>query len=146
MWIVAADSSACRLFAAGAPAGALQEIETLSHPEGRLREQDLVSDLPGRTFDSQGAGRHAKEVEVGPKKHGAIVFAGRIVERLEAGRVRNAFDKLALIAPPEFLGLLRDELTPQLRALVLHEVDKNVSRLDAAAIRTRLPERLFPAG
>lgn len=118
----------------------------LSHPEGRLHEQDLVSDRPGRTFDSQGTGRHAKEVEVGPKKHEAIVFAGRIAERLEAGRVRNAFDKLALIAPPEFLGLLRDALNPQLRALVLHEVDKNVSRLDPAAIRTRLPERLFALG
>src|SRR5690606_9286808 len=96
MWIVVADSSACRLFAADAPAGPLQELEVLSHPEGRLHEQDLVSDRPGRTFDSQGAGRHAKEVEVGPKKHEAIVFAGRIAERLEAGRVRNAFDKLAL--------------------------------------------------
>ncbi|HEX6319867.1 MAG TPA: host attachment protein [Burkholderiales bacterium] len=143
MWIVVADSSACRLFEVSAPAGPLQELEALSHPEGRLREQDLVSDLPGRTFDSQGAGRHAKEVEVSPKKHEAIVFAGRIAERLEAGRTGNAFDKLALIAPPEFLGLLRDKLNPQLRALVLHEVDKNVSRLDPAAIRARLPERLF---
>jgi protein required for attachment to host cells len=143
MWIVVADSSACRLFEVSEPAGPLQELEVLSHPEGRLREQDLVSDLPGRTFDSQGAGRHAKEAEVGPKKHEAIVFAGRIADRLEAGRVRNTFDKLALIAPPEFLGLLRDKLSPQLRALMLHEVDKNVSRLDPAAIRARLPERLF---
>lgn len=143
IWVIAADSTACRIFSAGAPAGPLQEIEVLSHPEGRLREQDLVSDRPGRTFDSKGAGRHAKEVELGPKKHEAIVFAGRIAERLEAGRVRNAFDKLALVAPPEFLGLLRDKLSPQLRALVLHEVDKNLSRMDAAAIRVRLPERLF---
>jgi protein required for attachment to host cells len=145
MWIVVADSSACRLFAAGAPAGPLQELEVLSHPEGRLREQDLASDRPGRTFDSQGAGRHAKEAEVSPKKHEAVVFAGRIAERLEAGRVGHAFDKLALVAPPEFLGLLRDKLSPPLRALVLHELDKNVSRLDPAEIRARLPEQLFPA-
>jgi protein required for attachment to host cells len=143
MWIIAADSTACRIFVADSPAAQLREIEVLSNPQGRLREQDLVSDLPGRTFDSAGPGRHAKEVEVGPKKHEAVLFAGRVVERLEAGRVRHEFDKLAIVAAPEFLGLLRDKLTPPLRALVLHEIDKNVSRLDPKEIRSRLPERLF---
>jgi hypothetical protein len=97
MWVIAADSTACRIFAAGAPAGP-------------LREQDLVSDLPGRTFDSKGAGRHAKQVPVGPKEARAD-------------------------------GV---QLDPQVRALVRHEVDKNLSRMDAAAIRTRLPGQLFP--
>lgn len=46
---------------------------------------------------------------------------------------------------PEFLGLLRDKLNPQLRALVQHEIHKNLAHEDAAAIRARLPERLFPA-
>lgn len=143
MWIVAADSSQCRIFAAHAPDGALQELETLSHPEARLQEQALVSDSPGRAFDSKGAGRHAMEVEVSAKKHEAMMFAGRIAARLDAGRVRRDFDKLALVAAPEFLGLLRGKLGPQLRALVLHEVDTNPSGMKADAIRARLPERLY---
>ncbi len=144
MWIVAAGSGECRIFVAHAPAGPLQELETLSHPEGRMHEQALASDAPGRAFDSEGAGRHAMEVQVSPKKHEAMMFAGRIATRLEAGRVHREFDKLALLAAPEFLGLLRDKLNPQLRALVLHEVDKNPSGLKADAIRARLPERLYP--
>jgi hypothetical protein len=53
MWVIAADSTACRFFAAGASAGPLQEIEVLSHPEGRLREQDaaaICTRLPGQLF------------------------------------------------------------------------------------------------
>jgi protein required for attachment to host cells len=145
MWVVAADSSECRIFVTHVPAGPLQELETLSHPEGRMHEQALVSDAPGRAFDSKGAGRHAMEVQVSAKKHEAILFAGRIAARLEAGRVHREFDKLALLVAPEFLGLLRDKLGPQLRTLVLHEVDKNPSGLKAQAIRARLPERLYPA-
>ncbi|HVL36374.1 MAG TPA: host attachment protein [Burkholderiales bacterium] len=141
LWIVAADSSACRIFAADT--GELRELEVLSHPEARLREQELVSDLPGRTFDSAGPGRHAKEAEVSPKKHEAIQFAGRIVQRLEAARAGHEFERLAIVAAPELLGLLRDKLTPGLRALVVHEADKNITRLDPKDIRSRIPEELF---
>jgi protein required for attachment to host cells len=143
MWIAVADSAGCRLFAADGPSGPLREIEDLSHPEARLPERDLVSDLPGRAFDSKGAGRHAMEVQVSPKKQEAINFAGRVVQRLEAGRTKNEFDKLALVAAPEFLGLLREKLNPQLRALVVHELGKNLVREDARAIRASLPEKLY---
>lgn len=60
-WVVVADSSSCRLFAAGKPIGPLQELESLVHPEGRMHGRDLVSGQPGRAFDSKGAGRHAME-------------------------------------------------------------------------------------
>ena len=145
MYIAVADSAGCRLFAADEPTGPLRELEDLSHPEARLHERDLVSDLPGRAFDSMGAGRHAMEVQVSPKKQEAINFAGRIAERLEAGRTNNEFDKLALVAAPEFLGLLRDKLSAPLRGLVTHEIGKNLVREDARTIRARLPEKLFPA-
>jgi protein required for attachment to host cells len=138
-WVVAADSSVCRIFEAGEPAGALQELEVLTHPEARLRARELVSDRPGRTFDSKGAGRHAKEAPVGPKRHEAMVFAGRIADRLEAGRVAHAFDRLALVAAPKFLGLLRERLTPQVRARIVHEIAKNLSRRGAETIAARVP-------
>lgn len=142
-WIVVADSSRCRIFASDKPAGPLEEIETLAHPEGRLHERDLASDRPGRAFDSKGKGRHAMSSEVGVKKHEAIVFAVRIAERLERGRGKEAFDRLVLVAPPSFLGLLRERLKRPLRARVAREVGKNMALLKARALRARLPKRLY---
>ncbi|MGE0873933.1 MAG: host attachment protein [Burkholderiales bacterium] len=146
MWIIAADSTTCRILVADSPSAALEEIEVLEHPEGRMHERDLVSDQPGRAFDSFGAGRHAMEVQVSPKQHEAMLFAGRIAARLEAARVKHDFDTLSIVAAPRFLGLLRDKLNPHLRALVRYEVDKNPRRLKADAIRKQLPQRLFRAG
>jgi protein required for attachment to host cells len=141
-WVVVADSAQARLFSVTGPMGPLEELETLAHPEGRMREQDLVSDLPGRTFDSAGEGRHGKEVPVRPKQQEAIRFAEKVAERLETGRKNLEFGSLIIVAAPAFLGLLRDKLTPQLRALVTLEMNKNLVRQDAREIRALLPERL----
>lgn len=143
VWIVVADSATARIFAAATPTGPLEERATLAHPEGRMHEQELVSDLPGRTFDSVGAGRHKKEVEVGPKKHEAIKFAERIAQQLETGRVQGRYETLLLVAAPDFLGLLREKLGQQTAARVHLEIDKDLTKHDAGDIRQALPERLF---
>ena len=142
-WIVVADSSRCRIFSSDKPAGPLAEIEALAHPEGRLHERELASDRPGRAFDSKGEGRHAMSSEVGAKKHEAIVFATRIAERLESGRSAGDFERLVLVAPPSFLGLLRERLKRPLRARVAREVGKNMTLLKARALRAQLPKRLY---
>jgi protein required for attachment to host cells len=142
-WVVVADSSSCRLFAAEKPVGPLQEFESFVHPEGRMHGRDLVSDQPGRAFDGKGAGRHAMEAQVSPKKHEAMMFAGLIAQRLAQGRAQRAFDRLVLVAPPAFLGVLRERLDRHVRARVAREVGKNMSRLKPAALRARLPRRLY---
>ena len=47
-WVLVADSSRGRIFSAETPTSALKEIESISHPEGRLHDQLMVSDLPGK--------------------------------------------------------------------------------------------------
>jgi len=39
------------------------------------------------------------------------------------------FDELVLVAPPKFLGMLRDELQNPLDKLVTRTVDKDLTRL-----------------
>ena len=68
-WIIVADASRARFFEASGSSSDIFETETLTHPEGRLHEQDLTSDLPGRAYDSSGEGRHAMGSSVEPKKH-----------------------------------------------------------------------------
>ena len=142
IWVVVAESSRAKIFTMNTPDGALNLKETFEHPEARQHEQFLVSDLPGRTFDSAGQGRHAKEEEVGPKKQEAIRFAKEITDYLEQARTRNEIERLVLVAPPQFLGLLRDSLSAKSAALVSQEIHKDLVKLDPLDTRRHLPARL----
>lgn len=141
-WVVVADSSRARIFRAEGRDGRLVEMEAMAHPEGRLREASLTTDLPGRTFDSHGQGRHAMEEETPPKRHEAIQFAKRIGGVLENARNAGDYDALVIVAEPRFLGLLRENLSHETIKLVGVQLDKNLVRQGPEAIRERLPARL----
>jgi len=142
-YVLVADSAVARIFEAVTPLGPLSEIEVLAHPESRLHERDLVSDLPGRSFDTMGEGRHGMEVPVRPKQQEALDFAGEVARHLEVAWAKHAFTHLLLVAAPEFLGLLRSKLSAQLRERVQAEVAKNLVKHPPEDIRRALPERLY---
>jgi protein required for attachment to host cells len=137
-WVVVADSSRARIFAFHQAALEMQELEGLTHPASRAHERDLISDRPGRSFDSVGSGRHATEAEVSPKQQEAIVFAREISDRLELARTRGEFDEITLIAAPAFLGLLRENLSAAIHKLIVRTIDKNLVQHDEAEIRAHL--------
>lgn len=141
-WVLAADSSRARVYAAEKPNSPLSEVKSFEHPEGRMHEQDLTSDLPGRAFDSGGLGRHAMGQSVAPKQQEALHFAKSLVEYLESSNQKGDFVQLYVVAPPAFLGLLREHYSSTLSATVKQEVSKNLSMLAAQEIRTHLPEYL----
>ena len=141
-WVVVADSSAARIFDAVTPTGALKEIASYAHPEGRAHARDLKTDEPGRAFDSAGQGRHAMEPRVLPKEQEAISFARFLGDKLEEARTKNQVDRLILVAAPEFLGHLRNTLAKEARKIVAGEHALNVVKLKPDEIRSRLPERL----
>lgn len=142
IWILAANSGNATLFAADSPTAPLTEIETFDNPEARAKEMTLTSDRPGRSFDSQGEGRHAMAVEVEPKEQEQIRFAKLIADRLEQGRTDNAFERLVVVAAPAFLGRLRANFGAPLSSRVSLEIDKDYTALRPEALRAQLPERL----
>src|SRR5262245_19745073 len=103
-WIVVADRARARIFEASWPVGdALQEIETLVHPEGQSRAQDILTDAPGR-FAELAAGPHSGEPRTDHRHRTANDFAGILAARLEKGRNSNAYGHLVIVAPALFLG------------------------------------------
>jgi protein required for attachment to host cells len=145
VWIVVANRAVARLFQAKQPLGPLEEMDAFIHPEGRMHDQDLVSDRPGRGFDRFGPGRHAEDPDTTVTEQEATSFALQLARFLQKGRNDGRFDALVLIAAPAFLGIMRDRLDTPTRQRVMLEVDKNLVHLDAAALRGYLPERLYSA-
>ncbi len=141
-WIVVADNVRARIFTAEAPSSPLEEIEDLTHTEGRLHDREMTSDFPGKIKNPGGAGGHAFEQPTDPKKHEASNFAHRIGHYLEEAHNEKKFEQLLIIAEPSFLGLLRIHLPDQIKKLVCFELDKNITTHSADDIRKHLPTYL----
>ena len=141
-WILVADSSRARSFSAESPSSPLIEINTLAHPQSRIHEQNLSSDLPGHDSDKSGSGRHGFQDEIEPKEQEVIDFAKQIAKHLDQARNNNKFKQLLIVAAPAFLGTLRNQLTDQTRKMVSIEMDKNLTQQRAEDIRGHLPEYL----
>jgi protein required for attachment to host cells len=141
-WVLVADSVRARLFTTHTPKGPLHEFEDLVHPESRMHAGELNTDRPGRAFDRMGQARHAVGAVTSPKAQEAEEFARQVAERLEAGRNAGDFEQLVLVAPPDFLGLLRKAISPVTSKLISREVGKNVAQRSAEDIRSLLPEFL----
>lgn len=142
-WLMVADEGRAALYVTDHPTGPLSELRDFIGPENRPKDQDLVTDRPGRSFDSGGEGRHALEPRTEPGEVEAQRFAKRLAEALDQARSQNRFEMLGLVAPPAFLGLLRKSLPDETARQVVLEVDKDLTRYDAEGVRGRLPERLF---
>lgn len=140
-WIVRASSSRARVCESDGPKRPLREVADFEHPESRMHEQELTSDLPGRAFDSVGDGRHAMGQTVDPKQQHAIQFARQVSDYLEKGRNEAAFSRLYVIAAPAFLGLLRQHYGDSLAAMVAGEVDKDLTSLRLDELEAYLPFR-----
>ena len=138
IWIVVAESARARIFSMSGVKGKLQEVADLSHPESRLHARELSSDLPGRTFDSHGEGRHGMEQATDPKEQEARTFAVEIARHVNQGHHDGSFDSLILVAPPKFLGRLRPELSKTTREALIGELDKNLVEADKKTLERQV--------
>lgn len=127
-WIVVADAAKARIFARAKKFSALEEVETLLHPESRLRRQDLVTDRPGQVQESRTPGENAAGEGTDPKEVESLAFAREIAQRLHQARESGQFEKLVLMAAPHFLGELRKHLDQATAKAVVEAVSVNLTR------------------
>ena len=140
-WVIVADNSRARIFTAETPSSALIEVDSIVHPEARMHDRDITSDLPGRGSGSGGA-RHSYETETDAKDYENVNFAKRICGFLDDARKSDKFKQLIIVAAPSLLGNLRSGLNDQTRKMVSLELDKNLSQLNPDEIRKHMPEFL----
>jgi protein required for attachment to host cells len=138
-WILVAESSRAKIYEQDQPHSELHELEGFDHAASRMNDHDLVTDAPGRTFDSNGKGRHAITQDVEPKEQEAIHFARILAHHLDQNAKKKHFDKLVVIAPPEFLGFLRNSFSDHVSKMIVASVNKNLVHESAKNILGHLP-------
>lgn len=138
-WIVVSDASRARIFAFGDDERAWTLIRELEHPESRAKETDLVDGEHGRTRQSAGAGgRPTMEPTTPQKRVEHSAFAQDLAELLEHGYDAHEFRDLVLVAPPQFLGILRGAIGAKLEKHVVATLDKDYTGSNPRELQTRL--------
>ncbi|NCF52803.1 hypothetical protein GWP57_14445 [Gammaproteobacteria bacterium] len=133
--ITACSGSGARCWRSDSRGSEWTVIKQFRHEAGTRREAEFVSDKPGRSFDSFGAGRHSMSKEHSGREQDEMQFADQVAEYLDRGVRMGDFHKIVLFAEHKFLGLLRERLSSAAKQAVVFEAPKNLTKLDESDIK-----------
>lgn len=137
-WVVVADAEKAVVY---------ENVGDVRKPElRRLQQIDapetfVATDRPGRMPD------------VGPNQRSALEqpdyarlagegLAADLAAVLARKLVKGAFERLVIVAPPQVLGAIRDELSDEVRARVLGEIPKTLTNHPVPKIGPLVAEAL----
>lgn len=138
-WVIVADACCAKVYAMN-KFPRMEEILKFEHPESRLSNHELTRSQPGRGFQRGGGIRYSYEPELEPKQIETDKFAADLAEMLENHRVKRDYGRLYVIAGPTFLGLLRKHLHPEVRKLIVAELDKELTTCSPSEIAKYVAE------
>lgn len=142
-YVLVADASRARLLTADDTFDTIEEVADFTHPGSRLHTRELVTD--GKTSSWSGpGGAHSATGSADAHHEEAKKFSHDLGRKLHDARVKHAFERLVLVAPPKFLGLLRDQLDAVTARTVVASVAHDYTHLPlhelGPAIKRQLPE------
>ncbi len=143
-WIAVTSGARARIFETTGRRQPLTEITSMVNPEDRLQKKELRNDKPGRATDAQRGQRHTMGMADNPKDQVADDFARSIVERLSGDALAKRFDRLCVVAPPRFLGMLRNHMNGPLKASLAGEINKDLTAEAPASIHQHVEPVLWP--
>jgi protein required for attachment to host cells len=144
-WIVSANASRARIFSQAGSSAGLEEIESMVNAGARLRTSESESDKIGPT--SAGKSIHntgnatpnkAFEPHQTPVEHQSELFARSVAEALLKGQQQGRFRELCIVASPEFLGVLRQQLNPNVASAVRLEINKDYTQASPAELQEHI--------
>lgn len=138
-WIVIADGARARFYAADDINASWRLLRTLAHAESREKNVELTPTEPGRALKSKGGVRHSSfQPRTEPHEVEERRFAQEVAAALAHADRAREYDKLVLVAPPRFLGLLREELPDRAARRAEASLDRDYMPLDDVEARERV--------
>ena len=144
LWLVVADGSRAQILSREAADKPLKLVKELDHAAARLPGREIVTDGPGRTFDSGGQGRHATAAPTDPHEHEKLMFIDDLAGQINKAVAKNKLDDLVLFAAPHALGRLRDKLSKQAQQRVAADLGKDLTAKPVKDLEKRLKELVGP--
>jgi protein required for attachment to host cells len=137
-WIVVADGVHANIYANHGPGKGIEEPAVREFVGDKHPTREINADRPGRTFDSMGGQRHAKEPHTDAHRHAQQVLAHEVAHFLDEAAGRGAYDRLVIAAPPRTLGDLRAGLSAKVQAKLAGDLDKDLMHVPPRDLPARL--------
>jgi len=141
-WVIVADHQRVRVLMNSGPGRGLQPVAGMELQTRLKAGRDIVADRPGRSFESQGAARHAVQPRVDPHRQAAERFIERVAEMLTAASNKGDYDRLVVVAPPRALGEFRKSLPAAVKNKLIGEIGEDLTKAPTAALATRVGDFL----
>lgn len=145
-WIVSANASRARFFSQEQSSDQLEEINDMINDAGRQRMTETTeSDKRGPTAGTKSTHNTGGQVPnklyeppTTPDVHEAELFARDIAGFLQQAHQEGRFQELTLVVSPQFLGMLRKLLAPELESVVKLEINKDYTQFSPAQLREQV--------
>jgi len=141
VWVLVCDASRGRLFEVRDQDPNWVTVDTFDHAESRSKTSDLVGDHLGQR-SSEGSSVHhgALAPASSPKETQKAHFGLSLATMLDQAVRSRRFTRWVLVAPPHFVGVLKNMLTPEVTKHLLTTVGKDLTHLGAHELGERLAE------
>lgn len=145
-WVLVANGSEARVFDLSKRSEGLRLVSEHLHPASRMKGDKLASDRPGIYKDDSSSMSTGSSYDepISPKEYEIDRFAHELAGELNSGRTANKYGKLAIVAPPNFRGLLNKHMNEQVKKLVSHQIDKDYTKVNERELMSQLEPHLFP--
>lgn len=139
-FILVADRGRARILAADTETARLVEVGCFANPDARRPARELERARRPRVSESVGPRRHAIEPTTTLADKVSRRFARLLVGALREAHGTHHFERLLLVAPSKFLGVLNAALTKDLRGVLADELALDLSTRSLEELPGRLPK------
>lgn len=148
LWIVTANAGCAQFFSQQDPASPLEKVGEIVNDKSSLHTSETETDRLGqhsasKSQHSVGAPTQPSGYQPNqtPAEHNTELFARNISRFLLHGYQDGHFQRIVLMASPEFLGVLRAVLDTRLMAVVTTEINKDYTRCSPQELSAHLQAR-----
>jgi protein required for attachment to host cells len=129
--VLVAHDAGARIFDQRGPGKGLIELTSVVFEDGRRSNHDINADR---------AGRGGFETHDDAHKHAVQHFARTLIDDLTTAHHRGEFQQLILVAPPRFLGFLRECLGGKLKRTLIGTIAKDLPRASVSELCAHLAQ------
>ena len=136
-YILIADGARAHLLLSEGRGKPLSEVPGSEQRQDIRPDHEISAERPGRVHESANIARHAIERDDLHRRE-KDRFAQALAADLDRRLTNNEYDRLVIAAAPETLGVIRSSVSEKVRAVILAEVPKDLTKLPNPQVKVAL--------